>query len=232
MKYLFLKTILALVVCVGMRVATPAQTTQETPEAVAKAYMEASRAADWVRCASLMHPDALKQLRGLFEPLVAATKTEKDKKEMESILGVKDKADFDKLTDADIFAKLFGVLTLISPELRKILNSSSFDIVGQLQESPDLVHIVYRMHLKIEAPGIKVPISMTKLEVMSLRRFENTWRADLKGDIQGMIQAMAAGMAAAAQEEKQEAPAPKTQEAPAPKKQAAPGAKKKPVRKP
>ncbi|MGH9753924.1 MAG: hypothetical protein ACREA2_14185 [Blastocatellia bacterium] len=47
---------------------------------------------------------------------------------------------------------------------------------------------------------MKAPIQFKQLEVISLRRFENNWRAELKGDLQGIIQAMAAGMASAAEE--------------------------------
>jgi hypothetical protein len=200
MKTAFLTLIFALAISTLSLPSVLAQTLADTPETVAKAYMEATRAGDTAKCASLMHPDALRQLRGLFGPLVSATKTEKSKQEMEAIFGVKDKDEFDKLSDEELGAKFFNMLYAISPELKKALNASSFEIVGQVQQDPGLVHIVYRMYLKIEAPNLKDPIPFTKLDVMSLRRFENSWRAELKGDLQGMIQAMAAGMASAAEE--------------------------------
>ena len=39
---------------------------QSTPEAVAQAYANAIKASDWAGAARVMHPDALKQLRGIF----------------------------------------------------------------------------------------------------------------------------------------------------------------------
>ena len=195
MKRVGVSLILLLVLGVELPGATSGQANRETPEAVAKAYLEAARAADWVGSAKLLHPDALKQVRGMLGVVVSAATTEKDKSEMQSMLGVRDKAEFDKLSDVDAFARLFRMLTIMSPDLRKILTSSSFEIIGPLQESPDLVHIVYRAHMKIDVPASK-PIAMTKLEVMSMRRFQNSWRADLSGDLQGMIQGMAAAVAA------------------------------------
>lgn len=216
--------IFALALCFGLQSLAIAQQSQETPESVAKAYMEASRQADWIKAASYMHPDALKQLRDLFAPLVAATKSEKEKLEMEGVLGVKDKAEFDKLSDAEVFGKLLGFMSSVTPELKNVLNSSMFDILGNIQESADLTHILYRMTIKVDLPGLKEPISMTKLEVISMRRFETSWRAELSGDLQGMAKAMAAGLAAREAEEEPAPPPP-----PAPKKQPV---KKKPVRKP
>ena len=216
--------IFALALCFGLQGLAMAQQSQETPESIAKAYMEASRQADWIKAASYMHPDALKQLRDLFAPLVAAAKSEKDKLEMEAVLGVKDKAEFDKLSDAEVFGKVLGLMASVTPELKNVLNSSTFDVIGNIQESADLTHILYRMTIKLDLPGLKEPLSMTKLEAISMRRFETSWRAELSGDLQGVAKAMAAGLAA---REAEEAPAPPPP--PAPKKQPV---KKKPVRKP
>jgi len=115
MKNIFLALVFALFISPPTSSAALVQADQDTPEAVAKAYMEATRAGDWAKCASLMHPEALKQIRGLFP--------------------------------------------------------------------------------------------FTKLDVLSLRRFENSWRAELKGDMQGIIQAMAVGMASASEEKEKSEPA-------------------------
>jgi hypothetical protein len=200
MKAGFLTLILALAISTLSLPDALAQVEQDTPEAVAKAYMEATRAGDTAKCASLMHPEALKQIRGLFGPIISEVKTEKDRQDIESILGVKDRTEFDKLSDEELWARFYSLLYKVSPEMKKALNAFSFEIVGQVQQSPDLVHVVYRMHMKIEAPQLKDPISFTKLDVMSLRRSESSWRVELKGDLQGIIQAMAAGMASAAEE--------------------------------
>lgn len=194
---------------------------QETPEAVAKEYMEASRATDWVKAASLMHPAGLKQMRDLFGPVIElAAKKESDRQEMESLFGVKNKEEFDKLSDAEVFAKLLQMVATVSPEVKSALNSSAFDIIGNVPEGAELAHVVFRMQLKIPAPNLPEPVAFSKLEVMTLRRFENTWRAELKGDLQGIIQAMVAGMKAEAQKPADPAPAPTK-----------PAVKKTPVRK-
>ena len=53
----------------------PARQGDDTPEAVAAAYMEAMRAGDWQAMAELMHPDALSELRGLLGPIMRHPET-------------------------------------------------------------------------------------------------------------------------------------------------------------
>lgn len=183
---------------------------QETPEAVAKDFMEAFRAADWPKAAGVMHPEALKQLRSMFGPLIAlAEKKEKERQQIEELFGVKNKAEFDKLSDAEVFAKLFDLVAAVSPETKSALNSSSFDIIGNVAEAPDRMHVVYRMHLKLPIPNLAEPIAFSKLDVMTLRKFENTWRAELKGDLQGVIQGMMAALQEASKKPETAEPAPK-----------------------
>ncbi len=171
----------------------------EKPEEIARACIEASRAGDWLKAGSLMHPAALKQLRDMFGPLIEMAKTEKDKQEMSAMLGVKDKAAFDKLSDQEVFGKIFGMITSISPEIKNALNSSTYEIIGSVPEKTDLLHVVFRMQLKLDLPNAPTPISFGKLDVMTLQRFENSWRAILKGDLQGIIQAMVAAIKAEAE---------------------------------
>ena len=175
----------------------------EKPEEIARAYIEASRAGDWLKAGSLMHPVALKQLRDMFGPLIAMAKTDKDKQEISAMLGIKDKAEFDKLSDQEVFGKIFGLLTGISPEIKNALNSSTYEIIGSVPEKTDLMHVIFRMQLKLEVPNVSTPISFGKLDVMTLQRFENSWRAILKGDLQGIIQAIVGAIKAEAEKSAQ-----------------------------
>src|SRR5262245_31885505 len=165
-----LKTILTIIGALVLSATASAQVKpQVQPEEVAKAYVEATRATDWLKCAGLMHPDVLKQVHDLLEPIVdLAGKSAPDGKQLEMLLGVKDKAEFNRLGGAEIFARFLGLLTRVSPEMKNVLSSSSFEIIGQVPERTELVHIVYRMQVRLPAPNLKEPIPFTKLNVMTM----------------------------------------------------------------
>lgn len=196
MKSLF--HLLSLILLWSLLSHTPAAAqTTEPPEAVAQAYLDASRKADWEKIASLMHPDALKQLRGLFAPLFALSETEKSLGFSEFLIGVKTKAEFDQMSNAAVFQKLFGGIFAGIPGVKEALSASAFDLLGSVQEKPDTLHFVFRANTKFELPNLREPIPFNKLDVMTLRRFENTWRVDLKGDIEMMMKALLAGIQSA-----------------------------------
>ncbi|HKX27695.1 MAG TPA: hypothetical protein VJ302_08380 [Blastocatellia bacterium] len=211
MTKILLRTILIITCSLFSSAAGSAQEkAPEQPEEVAKAYVEATRAADWSRCAGLMHPEALQQVRELFAPLVdMAGKSAKDDKEMELVLGVKNQAEFDRLSGTEVFARFLGLLTRVSPELKGVLGSSSFEIVGRVQEHPDLVHIVYRMQINLPGPNLRAAVPFTKLSVLTMRRSEQAWRVELSGDLRGVIQSMAATLAGVLPDEIEESPPPK-----------------------
>jgi hypothetical protein len=193
----------------------------ETPEAVAQQYVEAMRASDWNKGALLMHPNALKTVRGMVEPIVATAKTEKEKDQLKGLFGVSSQAELAQLSDAEVFAKFMGSVTNLIPNMNSMLNSSSMQIIGKVGETADVQHLVYRMSLKIELPGVtNESVPFTKLEVMTLRRFEKSWRLELNGDMEAMMKAMSLGLAKRAAEEPPQTAVP---ENPPPK----PAAKKK-----
>jgi hypothetical protein len=230
MKAIFLTSILALAISYQPLPAVSAQADQDTPEAVAKVYVEATLAGDWAKAASFMHPDSLAQFRKLFEPIFA---NEKAAKMAGMLFGVNSRAEFDQLSDAQAFEKLIG--SLISgiggaiPGFDKLLSKASFNIIGQIAETPDIVHLLYRTQVPLDdiqiknAPAFTKNVTITKLEVMTLKRYENTWRLTLSSEIEGMAQVFANIFAAAATEEANGAPR---------KPPSRPAKVRKPVRKP
>jgi hypothetical protein len=201
MKAAFLTLIFALVISSPTSSVALAQADQSAPEAVAKAYVDATVAADWAKAASLMHPDSLAELRKLIEPIFANEKVfagEKAAVAAEMFFGVKSRAEFDQLSDAQAFEKLLGGLMGriggAMPGLDNLLSKASFDIIGQVAEAPDLVHLLYRSKAPLDdiqikdAPALTKNVTITSLEVMTLKRYENTWRLTLSSELEGMAQ--------------------------------------------
>ncbi len=222
MKYVP-KVLFALAPVCLLASAAFAQTVQETPESVARAYVAATQSGDWAKVTSLMHPESLAQFKKLFEPIFA---DEKLAKSFGMMFGISSRAEYDQLSGGQILEKLVGTLGGVLPGFDQMMSKSSFDIVGQVTETPELVHIVYRMQVPLDAlqlkdaPNFTKNVSITKMEVMSLKRYENGWRLTLSGEIEGMAQ-MFANLSSMMSEKDKGAPPPP----------AKPPVKKKPVRK-
>jgi 2-keto-3-deoxy-galactonokinase len=156
---------------------------QAAPEEVARQYFTAVRANDYRAAAALMHPAALDQFRDFFRSLAAADVSGETVKTM---FGVRSTSEFNALSSQDVFARLLGTMTSMSPEMKEAMSSMRASVVGTVPEGADTVHVMYRMTMGVQ--GVEV----TKMEVLSLQRSGTRWMAMLTGDMQGMIRAMSA----------------------------------------
>ena len=229
MKAGFLTLILAFAIATPSSASVIAQAEQDTPEAVAKAFVAATQTADWAKAASFMHPDSLAQFKKLFEPMFV---NEKAAKLAGELFGVKSLAEFDQVSGAQIFEKLMSGIGGMMPGFNEVMGKASFDIIGQIAETPELVHLLYRtraplddMQLKDAADLLK-NVTITKLEVMTLKRHGNTWRLTISSEVEAMAQMFANISALAAA-----APAEESKGAPR-KAPARPANARKPARKP
>jgi hypothetical protein len=170
--------------------ATPAQTgpaaqTAETPEQVTERFVAAMRAADWNGMASLMHQNALKEMRQLLSGVFEAPNGGPIRQQL---LGVTTVQQAQALSDTAVFASLMRMTTQ-DADVAELLRSAKVQVLGHVNEGADTVHVVYRMAMTING------IPITKMDVMSLARSSVGWRGLLKGD----VTALAAGIRAAMQ---------------------------------
>jgi hypothetical protein len=169
--------------------AVPTQTasvqTVETPEQVTERFVAAMRAADWNGMASLMHQNALKEMRQLLSGVFEAPNAGPIRQQL---LGVTTVQQAQALSDTAVFASLMRSTTQ-DADVAELLRSAKVQVLGHVNEGPDTVHVVYRMAMTING------IPITKMDVMSLARSPVGWRGLLKGD----VTALAAGIRAAMQ---------------------------------
>jgi hypothetical protein len=191
MKNYLLNSIFALVACFTLATAASAQTAQETPESVAKAYFAAIQAGDWEKCASLMHPDALASMKRIFGAII---KGDKSGEAAKTVFGLKSSAEYDRLSEAEVFDRLWNFILSASPEVKAALAASTSTVLGQVTERSDLVHVVYRSQIKIAGS------EATQVDLISFRRQGNTWRALLTSDMEEMFTKLAEGLASASEE--------------------------------
>lgn len=185
MKDVLMKLFLVLAIGVGMTIAVAAQTAQETPESVAKTYFAAMQAADWAKSASLLHPEALASLKRSFAAIVSADKSGGAAK---TIFGLKSSAEFAQLSDAAVFERLMSFITGAVPDMKAALAASTSTVLGKVDESPELAHIIYRSNIKLAGA------EMTEVELISLKKQGPTWRALLTSDMEELFTKLAEGM--------------------------------------
>jgi hypothetical protein len=197
MKKTTLKSILALITLSAITCAGYAQAAQETPESVAKAYFAAMREGDWAKCATFMHPDALASMKRTFAPVINADKSGEAAK---AIFGLKSGAEYAQLAEPVIFERLMSFVTNSVPEMKSILASSTTSILGKVDESPTLTHLVYRTLIKVAGAEVN------EVELISFKKHGDTWRALLNADMEEMFTKFAEGMTPASKEEEKSLP--------------------------
>jgi hypothetical protein len=163
-----------------------AQIPTESPEAFTTRYVQKMKTGDWQGVAGLIHPDALQQLREMFRPILAAD-TSGEAAMM--FFGVRDTVAFARMPAADVFAGLMATVTKAMPGFTEVMSSAQSEMVGHVDEkSRNLVHVVYRMTVTQQG------VTVSKLEVMTLRPIGSEWRAMLTAQMEGLAAALTRGM--------------------------------------
>jgi hypothetical protein len=198
MKKTFLKSILILAALSAATGGRFARAAQDTPESVAKAYFAAMQAVDWAKCASLMHPDALASMKRTFATVISADKTGDAAK---TIFKLKSAAEYPQLSEAAVFERLMEFITSVAPDMKTALASSTNTILGRVDESPDLAHIVFRSRTKVASEEVN------EVDLISFKKQDSTWRALLTSDMEDMLNRFAEEMTPPSKEDEKGAPA-------------------------
>jgi len=198
MKRTFLRSILILAALSAATGADFAQAAQDTPESVAKAYFAAMQSADWAKCASLMHRDALASMKRTFAAAINADKTGDSAK---TIFKLKSGAEYSQLSEATVFERLMDFITSVEPDMKTALSSSTNTILGRVDESPDLAHVVFRSRTKLEGDEVN------EVDLISFKKQDSAWRALLPSDIENMLNSLAEEIAPPSKEDEKGAPA-------------------------
>lgn len=157
----------------------------EAPEAVVKTQMAALRAGDWNGFATAMHPAALQEFQSSFMTMLRAAPAGGKRDEMLSgLFGGKSLEDLKALNPTAFFANFMESLSKLNPIIKEGLAGADAEMIGHVDEGADTTHVVMRMTIKMGQ------MQVTKMEVTSLQRDGDEWKALLKGDMQTMIAGM------------------------------------------
>jgi len=196
---------------------TGIEDTTKGPQHVAAAYFEAFQARDWPRCASLMHPDALQRLKDV---LVEAVAEDSSSGIPDALYGKGTPREVIRFAPPEeLYAKMLATVYRNAPAATRVLDRLSSRILGHVVETDRLVHVVVRTSVAVRPPpdaastatdssttgrsdpnrtapeSATLPVSdpasaLTQVEVVSVRRSEDTWRLDLTADIRDIARAV------------------------------------------
>lgn len=180
---LFLALSAALLGCKGEKPGSATRQTTEAagqvmgdgPEAAARRFGDAIKAADWAAAARLMHPNALRQLRTMFEPMFSVPEMQGSAGEM---FGIAPEA-LASTPDTVLFAALLKNLMAQEGGLSEALSSAQITPLGHVPVG-DTMMVVSRMAMTIEG------ITITQYDVMPFVFDDGQWWALLKADITNM----------------------------------------------
>lgn len=150
-----------------------------SPEQVAQAYLAAVKSDGMAGATTLMHPEELERFRASLAP-VLAIEPGVGVEIRKSLFGPEITAEGLQRMSAEDFMK--GFMGFADQQM-KATNTEvvSMEIVGSVPEG-DVMHLVTRN--RVTASGM----TLTAMEVVSLKRYGKTWRLMLSGKIDGMAE--------------------------------------------
>lgn len=164
-------------VCFLAAAVPGASLAQSTPEAAAEAFGLAVKANDWAAAARLMYPDALRQVRDLFGPLLG---TSGGAELGEKLFDARSEAELAAMPDTVMFANFLRNAMLREEGLAEALQGSTFTPLGHVPGGGDTVLVVSRMSFDIQG------MVMSQFEVMPFVYHNGRWWGLLKADFTNM----------------------------------------------
>jgi hypothetical protein len=155
--------------------------TPGSPEAAARAYFAARQSGDWAAAAALMDPQALERFKSVF---VVVAEADTSGQMLHDLFSVRSAAEFARLHPAEVYVRVNRAMLLLSPELRASFAEMRAEVIGHVPESPDLAHVVYRLRT---SPADSVT---GRIEVVTFRRSNGGWRAQLTNEFDGLLRAL------------------------------------------
>ena len=165
----------------------------QTPEMVAREYIDSMRNADMEKAAALMHPAALERFRDILVQIADALTARDPQADlrknpgMDLLFGEGGPAELKTTSPAKVFLNFMSKLYARVPMMREMVAGSQVHFIGHVDESENVSHVVYRTTLSRQGTEV------TKVEVLSLKRHGENWRVLLTGDLERLATSIGRG---------------------------------------
>jgi len=162
-------------------------------EAAALAGFRAAADGDWDAVAKRMHPDAQREFKDLMWPILSKIAAKDTLGAASMFLGVfaveaTDGELVEKTPEQFCIDAINGMLATFEIDI----NVQHAEAIGSVPEGDSLIHVVVRVTVGVENPDEEAleTISVTDMDVITMKEYEGAWRSVLNSDYRSMIREM------------------------------------------
>lgn len=167
-----------------LNTAFPQISPAATPEEIASIAMVALEEERYEDFASLMHPDALSQIRDFANLVISVSEANL---ESLNLFGANSVDEFHTISDTLIMANFIkAVMKNIDDKMK--IHDIDLEIIGGVMEGADTIHIVSRSKMVIDE------YSLSSMDINSLKRSPVGWRMLVNEQIQILMTGIRAGI--------------------------------------
>lgn len=148
-------------------------------------YLEAVKIYDTTIMSDLMHPEALKQFKDVFESALSGSNSDLAKSEILPVFGANTVEEFRQLDDMAAYKKFNDFAKNSRPELLELMHKSQFKVVTENIHG-DIAYFTYELALNINGKVVRTEA------VQKLKQHNGRWMLLLSAE----AEASAAGIAA------------------------------------
>ena len=157
-----------------------------TPEESARAYFTALKSAGMGAVADFTHPAELQRFKAMVLPIYQAEAQAGQGELRKLTFGAE--ATLAQVESAEPAAFMRGFMNIIANRAGAVgLQFESIEVLGSVAEG-ETVHVLTRMRMAAS------PVTITKLEVVSMKKLGDDWKLMLSGQFEGMAQALSGRM--------------------------------------
>jgi hypothetical protein len=149
--------------------------------------MDAVRVGDWTKAGSLLHPEALAEMRQVF---LALSSTDPSGQAAIQFFGLKEGETVEALPASDLFARFMSALVTQTQGLKELLATTHVETLGSVAESGGLAHVVYRM---TRTSGTEPPV--VQVEVLTIKKAGAEWRSMVPPELAGILSSIKSSIA-------------------------------------
>jgi hypothetical protein len=149
---------------------------------VVAASVESVRKLDWKAYAEQLHPDSLRDFKGLFEPLLRAAAGKKASEQVALVTlfdGGPDLKTALGWPPKEFFVRFMKGTTARGP-LREVYANSSTTVLGTVREGNMAAHVVVRTRQKMGK------VTLDRVDVVTLKPSGRSWKIVLPEELRGL----------------------------------------------
>ncbi len=146
-------TVLAILLASCSSVAQDIPANQSSAQAVARASFEALKSQELEVFVSLFHPEELERFKKFALDVFIDEEPDEEVAQIRKLLApFEDKASVSAASGSEIMLTFLKTMLALNPELEESMKDAELEILGELEEAPNTIHVITRTVLPRPSP--------------------------------------------------------------------------------